>query len=398
MKKFSIIFMMIIVLMYLITPIFAQNYQMEFTEIVEANSGGGEEAVHEALTEYFDGMTDEVIADAIVDISELGDENLSVELILFTNNRFDDEGVFRNRIVQKVALETSPDQFRIIAIDFLKDKYTYTETDDNERVAYENVLYNLALDTNTSLGLRAYAASEIGKTLDLATNKTKIQTLLINTEPEIVNAAARAAKKYIFSPSLSQDLDTWTNILINVLNQAPDKNQVKGVIYSLAYTETNAAKNYLLTLFNQSVSLDRELTYTLIYAISYFADSEIMKQIFISINQNNLYTNYESELVLKNVVLNNMDLLEILVNNNDTDSKITFLKALRLLRTTTNIDFIEAAIELLDDTDEYVVLEAVKALHFILPHEEEEVVFNNLRKRNTSQDLHVLISTYIGIQ
>ncbi|MDP8202929.1 MAG: hypothetical protein P9L95_00175 [Candidatus Tenebribacter mawsonii] len=398
MKKNSIIFMMIIVLMYLITPIFAQNYQEEFTEIIETYSGDGEKAVHEALTEYFNALSDEVIADAIVDISELGDENLSVELILFTNNRFDDEGVFRNRIVQKVALGTSPDQFRIAAIDFLKDKYTYTETDDIERVTYENVLYNLATDTNMSISLRSYAASEIGKTLDLATNKTRIQTLLINTEPEIVNAAANAAKKYILSPDLSQDLDTWTNILINVLNQASDKNQVKSVIYSLAYTETNAAKNYLLTLFNQSVSLNRELTYTLISAISYFADSEIMKQFFISTNQNILYNTYESELVLKNVVLNNMDLLEELVNNNDTDSKITFLKSLRLLRTTTNEDFILSAIELLDDADEYVVLEAVKALHFILPHEEEEVVFDNLRNRNQSIDVNNLINTYIGIQ
>ncbi|MDA3812972.1 MAG: hypothetical protein PF570_01840 [Candidatus Cloacimonetes bacterium] len=50
--------------MYLIIPIFAQNYQEEFTEIIEANSGDGEEAIHAALTEYFNGMTDKGILEA----------------------------------------------------------------------------------------------------------------------------------------------------------------------------------------------------------------------------------------------------------------------------------------------------------------------------------------------
>lgn len=375
----------------------AQDYQADFEYIIDTNSIYGEDIVHEELEVYFDDLSDQEIVDAVSDISELGEEHLVVSIIQFTNARFDTTGVFRNRIVQKIALNSSTDQFRIVAIDFLKDKFSYTISDNVARVAYENILYTIAQNSSLSSKLRAYATSEIGKTHDLSLNKIKLQNLLGQSEPDIINAAARASKNYVISPMLSQDLDYWAAQYVTTLDNYSDINELNSVLNCLALTQTQIAKNYFLNNLTVSIPSNNDLSLSLIHSAGYIYDLSLAKLIMTSTYQYDAYKNDTADTVLRNYVKKNPSLLDDLIANNDYESKLTFIQALRLLRSTSNNDYIDRAVELLDDSNEIIVINAIKALHLILPTNEEETLFGMMYNRNISQNINNLIFFYIGI-
>ena len=136
---------------------------------------------------------------------------------------------------------------------------------------------------------------------------------------------------------------------------------------------------------------------SLVYSLSHMADEAVMKNVFRVMSKHKNFDNYSVELKLKSFVKNNPGLLEELSDNTDSESKITYLQGLQVLRVAPDTMSIEQGKSLLNDSDENVRLEAVKALHFLLPHEKEVEVFSDMRERETSEIIKQEIGFYIGV-
>ncbi len=78
------------------------------------------------------------------------------------------------------------------------------------------------------------------------------------------------------------------------------------------------------------------------------------------------------------------------------DEQLAFLEAIRLLRDKSNSGHVARAIELLDSEDERVVIAAIQAIHFLLPHIDEIAIYSRFTRSNSSENIMRVVESYIG--
>jgi len=152
----------------------------------------------------------------------------------------------------------------------------------------------------------------------------------------------------------------------------------------------------LLNLFNSKVATDPEITETLVYCLSNLADTKVFNKIFAEYSKHEYYNNFGSELTLKQIVSENDDVVAKLFDEKDEESKLSFLRAVRLMKDENRIKYLNKVKESLKSDSETERVESIKTLHFLLPYEEETKLFKEFVLNEKSETVKNQIYFYVG--
>jgi hypothetical protein len=349
------------------------------------------------MRSYLGSVDDDDLANAVAEISTLGDHNfVAYEVLGNVRDRLEDSPAFKARLHDKIRSNESPTHFRTIAIEFIQNSMT-TEQEAGD---FETTLYNIARDQTLESHLRKYAAGRLGRTNNPQLSRDRIELLLDDDNPAVINGAAKAAMRFVTSPAFENDRSAWTNKLIGVANRhRADPGKIKVVLAALGEARNEAARDILSSFFREQVAAGDGVAISLARYLVMTENPELLKSVVRSLNANisRFEDHIEVEMALGNIVGDNLEALDDLASGNDTESKIAYLQGLQALRTAPNDQSIINAKALASDTDEEVALQAVKALHFLLPHEEEIVFYTALISDSNNVRIRTLINGYIGI-
>ncbi|MCA9732849.1 MAG: hypothetical protein H6696_15965 [Deferribacteres bacterium] len=347
-----------------------------------------------AAITYFQSLSSDELADALADIAKLGDENfIAYDLFALNEEALVNDSQFRNDLIEHLNSEKNTPEFSLVTIDFIKDVLiTQAEADK-----FENSLYTIASQESLPAKLRGFAISKLSL-FPNESNKQLIRQFLKHDDPQIAENAGRACRA-LLSLASENEKDDWATTLI----QAAEKHQtnlteIKPIIFALGKTGTPTAKIYLEQMLKTYAPHGDEISHTITFSISQNMDTELFKQIYSIYAENkiNFEDTYAVELTLNEIARQHPEILQNIAISSTVIDKITLLQALRVLRETPLKINSEMAIELLNDNEEMVRLEAVKTIHFLLPYEEEVTIFKKMLQTDSSTSVVQQIYSYIG--
>ncbi len=353
------------------------------------------EEYHETTSEYFNSMDNTELPLALADISKGESTNyVAYELFAPNNTRFEEKD-FRENMFKQLSDKTNTTEFKIVLIDFIFD---HAKNDEEQKENFNEILFALAKDKESASNLRSYAASHTGIGKSYESDKKQLTELFESDNYGAVNGAARSIKKFLFSEKNSTtENDYWTDVLINTANRNINNlEEIKAVLGSLGSTGSSKARSYLLELFNNNAPSNSEVSKTLAYSLSNIANTKVLNTIFTEYSKHEHFNNFGSELTLKLIVSNNNDVVDKLYNEKNEESKLTFLKAVRLMKDENRKKYLDKVKQSLSSNSETERLEAVKTLHFLLPYEEEVKLFNEYITKEENKNVKEQIYFYVG--
>ncbi len=213
-----------------------------------------------------------------------------------------------------------------------------------------------------------------------------------------INGAARSIKKFLFSDKTSRtEKNYWTDVLINTANKNINNlSEIKSVIGSLGSTGSDKARSYLLDLFSNNAASNPGISETLAYSLSNLSDTKVLNTIFTEYSKYEHFNNFGSELTLKQIVSSNNDVVDKLYNENNKESKLNFLRAVRLMKDKNRSKYLDKVKQSLSSDSETERLESVKTLHFLLPYEEEVKLFKEHITKEENENVKNQIYFYVG--
>jgi len=370
-----------------------KDYKKDYNDLTKGITDAQE--YHETTSEYFNSMDNDELPVALADISKGEGANFVAYNLLAPNNaRFNDKE-FRGNMLEQLSLKTNSANFKIVLIDFISD---FAEKDEEQRKSFNQILFTLAKDKESTTSLRSYAASHTGISKNYEADKKQLTELFESDNSGTINGAARSIKKFLFSDKISTtETDYWTDILINATNKNINNlSEVRAVIGSLGSTGTNKARSYLLELFNNNAPSNFEVSETLVYSLANIADTKVLNTIFTEYSKHEHFNNYGSELTLKQIVSVNNDIVDKLYNEKNEESKLTFLRAVRLMTDENRIKYLDKVKKSLNSDSDTERLECVKTLHFLLPYEEEVKLFKEHFAKEENENVKNQIYFYVG--
>jgi len=385
-----------VVLLFLNGFLYSQetkDYKQEYNDLTKGITD--EQEYHETTSEYFNSMDNDELPLALADISKEENTNyVAYKLFAPNNARFEDKD-FRENMFKQLSEKSNSYDFKMVLIDFISE---LAGQDDEQREKFNQILFTLAKNKESATNLRSYAASHSGISKNYETDKEQLTELFESDNYGAVNGAARSIKKFLFSDKISTtETDYWTDILINVTNKNINNlSEVRAVIGSLGSTGTNKARSYLLELFKNNAPSNSEVSETLAYSLSNIANTKVLNTIFAEYSKHEHFNNFGSELTLKEIVSNNNDVVDKLYNEKNEESKLTFLRAVRLMKDENRSKYLEKVKQSLRSDSETERLESVKTLHFLLPYEEEVKLFNEHIAKEENENVKNLIYSYVG--
>jgi hypothetical protein len=370
-----------------------RNYKQEFNDLITSTTNKDE--YFNKISTFFNSMDDQELPMALAKIS--ADKNtdfIAYELFAPNKNRFKNE-YFQKNMIKQLELKTNTSDFKIVLIDFLSNSSIKNEeTLEN----FNSALFEIAKNNNYPGTLRSYAVSHAGISLNYKNNKDEISQIFKSENYSVINGTARSIKKFLLSEDISKtEKEYWSNLLINKAKENYQNiDKIDQVIFSLGLTGSDEARDLLLELFNSNKSVNKNLSKTIAYGLSNIADTEVINTIFNAFNKYSQYDEFGTELTLKAIVKDNMDIIKELKNDNKAESRLSFLRAVRLMNDADRARYIDDVKKSLLSKSEQERLEAVKTLHFLLPYEKEKVVFRDFIVNEKSDVIKSQISYYIG--
>lgn len=344
----------------------------------------------ERTSQFFNSMDNKELPLALAKISKGEDVNFVVYNLIAPNNERLKNDEFRGNMIGQLANNSNTAEFKLVLIDFVSQ---FDKKDDKHLEEFNDALFEIANNKNNSDNLRSYAASHFGISKDYETSKNRASQLFESNNIATINGTARAIVKFL----PREKNDYWTNVLINVADKHSNNlNELGAVIRTLSLTKTNKAKDYLLNLFDNKVATDPETTEILVYSLSNLADTKVFNKIFAEYSKHEHYNTFGSELTLKQIVSENNDVVTKLYNDKDKESKLNFLRAVRLMKDENRIKYLNKVKESLNSDSETERLESIKTLHFLLPYEEEIKLFKEFVLNEKSETVKNQIYFYVG--
>lgn len=390
-------FYRLIVVMLLIFTQFSfsqisRDFKKEFRELTQNITD--ETAYNKVVRNYFGSLTTADLIKALPKVAELGDENfIATNLLTSINHKFDDIN-FRGLMITELEKPEIGEKYKRVLIDFI-DKKIKNNSDQLKQI--DSIFIKMAKDNSLSSRLRFIAASKVGLTNNLEQNKKVLKELVRSEEISVINGSAIAINRLIRTKGLESEVDGWVDEIITILNNNYENiDQLTQTIKVLGYAKTKKAKQYLLGLLNDHSSKNKELTGEVVAGLSNLADAEVFIRVFQVYGIYDHFNDYGSEIQLLNLVRNNKPVLDDLKQKNTILSKITYLQSVRLLRNEIVNQHLDRIKDLAGDLNIEIRLEAVKTIHFLLPHSEEEIFFKKMLKRETSEKVKSEIYSYIG--
>lgn len=364
-----------------------------FVDSMRSQGSGGGAAF---LGRYFERMNDGEAVNALTAVSSLGDENfIAYTLLGPLRGRIRNSPGMRNSISNKISEGSTPDAFSIVLIDYI-DKLDMA---GEERGRWDQSLFDVAKDQSRSNKLRGYAAGSIAKVSRGDQAKAQVQQLLTDPNSDVANGAALAAKGFILSNESYSDRAEWAYLLMQALeNNRNNLMAVRGVVSVLGKTKTDEGKLYLFDLYSEYRSGDQRVSELVISALGQHIDGAMFKTLILETkNDRQSYSDRTGfDLVRKNLISNNLPHIQQLASAESIDEQLAFLEAIRLLRDKSNSGHVTRAIELLDSEDERVVIAAIQAIHFLLPHNEEISIYSRFTRSNSSENIMRVVESFIG--
>lgn len=381
---FLIVLLMFSGFLYSQTKDYKQLYS-DLTRGVKSN-----QEFHEKTTRFFNSMDNKELPLALADISKEEDVNFIVYNLFTPNNVRLKNDEFRGNMIMQLANKSNSSEFKVVLIDFVSQ---FDKKDDKHLEEFNNTLFEIAKNKNNSDNLRSYAASHFGISKDYETSKNRASLLFESNNIATINGTANAIVKFL----PREKGDYWTNILINVADKhSSNLNELGAVIRTLSLTKTNRAKDYLLNLFDSKVATDPETTEILVYSLSNLADTKVFNKIFTEYSKHEHYNTFGSELTLKQIVSENNNVVTKLYDEKDEESKLSFLRAVRLMKDENRTKYFNKVKESLNSDSETERLESVKTLHFLLSYEEETKIFKKIVVNEKSDVVKNQIHFYVG--
>ena len=370
-----------------------RNYKQEFNDLITSTTNKDE--YFNKISTFFSSMDDQELPMALAKISaDKSADFIAYELFAPNKKRFKNE-YFQKNMIKQLELKTNTSDFKIVLIDFLSNSgIKNVETLES----FNSALFEIAKNNNYPGALRSYAVSHAGISSNYKKNKDEISQIFKSENYSVINGAARSINKFLLSKDISKaEKAYWSNLLINKTKENYQNiDKIEQVIYSLGLTGSPEARELLLDLLKNNAPYDKKMGEMLAYGLSNIANAEVINAIFNVFSKNPQYDEFGSELTLKYIVNENIDKIDELKNDNNSESKLNFLRAVRLMNDNDRTKYIEEVKQSLSAKSEQERLEAVKTLHFLLPYEKEKVVFRDFVVNEKSDMVKTQISYYIG--
>jgi len=391
--KLSSLFVILLLLNGFLYSQETKDYKQEYNDLTKGITD--EQEYHETTSEYFNSMDDKELPLALADISEGEDANFVAYNLVGPNKIRLEEKPFRDNLLTELAIKSNPSNFKIVVIDFFAE---YVERDDTESERFNEILFLLSKEKDSPNILRSYAASHGCISKDYLLNKKQLSELLTSNNHAVINGASHSLKKFLRSEVISKtEKQYYVNLLIEIVNQnINDLDKIKNVIYTLGYSGGDEARDVLLKLFINNVSVNPDISESLTYSLSSLADTKVFNTIFTEYTRNKHYDNFGAELTLKEMVSNNNDIVEKLYNEKEEESKLNFLRAVRLMKDKNRSKYLDKVKQSLNSKSEIERLECVKTLHFLLSYEEEVKLFKQHITKEENEEIKEQIYFYVG--
>jgi len=370
-----------------------RNYKQEFNDLIASTTNKDE--YFNKISTFFNSMDDQELPMALAKIS--ADKNtdfIAYELFAPNKNRFKKENFQKNMITQ-LKLKSNTPEFKMVLIDFLSNSDI---TDGKILNDYNKALFEIAKTNYYPESLRSYAASHTGVSTDYKLNKEEISTIFKSDNYAVINGAARSINKFLLSEDIPKvEKEYWSRLLINKAKEHYQNiGKTDQVIFSLGLAGSYEARELLLELFNDNKADNKTVSETIAYSLSNIADSEVINTIFSAFYKYRQYDEFGTELTLKSIVNDNIDIIKELKKDNKDESRLSFLRAVRLMDTKEREKYISDVKQSLTAESEQERLEAVKTLHFLLPYEKEQIIFRDFVVKEKSDVIKNQVYYYIG--
>ena len=175
-----------------------------------------------------------------------------------------------------------------------------------------------------------------------------------------------------------------------------DLEKVTPMLSTLSLTKTNKSRKYISDLFEANASTSPEISDKLVSYLSNETDTEVLNKVFTEYSKYDHFQNFGSELKLKHIVNENDEVVEKLYNEKTAESKINYLRAVKHVKVEKREKYLAKVKESLKSKNEHERLECVKTLHFLLPHNEEIIIFNEHLANEESELVKNQIYFYVG--
>ncbi len=384
-------------LLFFFSPLymFAQqkpDYKLEYQNRVL--SVVGHDARRQAAINYFQSLANTELADALADIATLGNENfIAYDLFALNEDALKNDAQFRNDLLEHLNSIANTPEFRLVTIDFIEDVLS-TQA---EAKKFEGSLRSIALQESLPAKLRSYAVSHLS-IFPHDSSKQIIRQLLEHEETQIAEGAGRACRALLWMAT-EQEKNDWTSALISAVEKHREKlEKIKPIIYALGKIGTNTSIAYLQRMLEIHAQAGNAISNTITLSLTQNMDTELFIDIYriYSQNKSNFLDTYAVELTLSELARQHPEILQELSGGQTIEGKKTFLQALQALRETSSQNYVEKAVQLLNDDTDRVRLAAVKAVHFLLPYEDEVMLFKERLQKEPAEPVRQQIYSYIG--
>jgi len=167
----------------------------------------------------------------------------------------------------------------------------------------------------------------------------------------------------------------------------------KSYIITLSYTNSKLARDHLLSILKNSNANE-----IIPRSLSRFNSSEVIKSIFNVYNEKNENYSYTTEILLKEISLDNITIIDAFKSSNDIDETLIYLKSTRLIEDQVfKKYFINNYRYYLNHETNIVRYEAIKTIHYLFKYEDERKIFSEHLKFETDKEIQELIYGYIGV-
>ena len=229
-------------------------------------------------------------------------------------------------------------------------------------------------------------------------SKQIIRQLLEHEETQIAEGAGRACRALLWMAT-EQEKNDWTSALISAVEKHREKlEKIKPIIYALGKIGTNTSIAYLQRMLEIHAQAGNAISNTITLSLTQNMNTELFIDIYriYSQNKSNFLDTYAVELTLSELARQHPEILQELSGGQTIEGKKTFLQALQALRETSSQNYVEKAVQLLNDDTDRVRLAAVKAVHFLLPYEDEVMLFKERLQKEPAEPVRQQIYSYIG--
>ncbi len=384
-------YLIIILLMLASNNMFSQtknNYKQQFTDTISEVKT--EKEYNQKTNEFFLQIENKNLPIALAEISKGKDINqIAYDLFSKNKNRLSNKEVQKGMLNQ-LSIENNSPEFKYVLIDFIS-----TELKGSKELNTE--VYEIAMDRKQPDGLRGYAAAHIAKTENYNELKIQLTALIESNNKSVINGASKVIASIIKSGIPKSEENYWVDKVITQLDKNQDNLlEIKGAISALGKIESKKAKDKLLEYFDQNSSSNKKTSEIFAYALANNIDTKGFNTVFSAYHKNEHFNNFGSELLLKRMANNNSNILDDLNLGKDSESKLNYLRAVKHLKLTEREKHLNNVTNSLKSENAQIRLEAIKTLHFILPHEEEVKLFKKHALTEKNDEVKNEIFFYVG--